>query len=221
MQPTGLPISSGLIIPEARWADPVRHALDVIDSIHGDGELIPVPVKQTRSSTAHGFYTWDEGTGNPLEFLVNVATSTPAFTTVHEVAHLLDQQVLGNGGTFGTHLGRASLVLERMAASSAVRDLAALRKRRQALIEVRPGRRHQIRVNRKLVEDLVLPHEQFARGYAQYIAVRSGDETLLRQLSVRRSGLERAVYHAQWEDDDFAPIAAAFEGLLKELKWSE
>lgn len=69
--------------------------------------------------------------------------------------------------------------------------------------------------------------ELWARGYAQYIAVRSGDLTMMAQLRAQQAkyvdakrGGDLAIPH-QWEDDDFEPIAQAIDGLFTALGWKK
>lgn len=72
---------------------------------------------------------------------------------------------------------------------------------------------------------LLQTHEVFARSYAQYIAVRSKDAVGLKELAKLQAlgkpgsqGIFPA-YPRQWEDDDFEPIAKAFDRLFDSLGW--
>lgn len=56
--------------------------------------------------------------------------------------------------------------------------------------------------------------ELFARSYAQWIAVRSGNKTLIDQLERNRSNNP----NFQWQDDEFAPIAESFDEHFKVRK---
>ena len=74
------------------------------------------------------------------------------------------------------------------------------------------GNRIRFNVNQKDVAYLLEPKEQFARAYAQYIAVRSRDNIMLGQLEGKRGdALMQGLYCQQWMDDDFAPIASEIE----------
>lgn len=72
---------------------------------------------------------------------------------------------------------------------------------------------------------LLQTHEVFARSYAQYIAVRSADPIGLAELrklqGQGRPGSQGIfpAYPRQWEDEDFAPIADAFDRLFDSLGW--
>lgn len=56
---------------------------------------------------------------------------------------------------------------------------------------------------------LASPHEAYARAYAQYIATKSNDPRIMQQFKAfRAQGIQQGV---QWGDQDFAPIAKAFD----------
>jgi hypothetical protein len=74
---------------------------------------------------------------------------------------------------------------------------------------------------RRLAIEPLLPQEEFwARCYAQYVTVVTGDSdatTTLNTLVRRSSG---SVYvPVQWEWDDFSSIAEAIERLFRRLGW--
>lgn len=72
---------------------------------------------------------------------------------------------------------------------------------------------------------LLQTHEVFARSYSQYIAVRSNDAAGLKELAkLQAEGKPGSqgvfpAYPRQWEDDDFEPIAKAFDRLFDSLGW--
>jgi len=77
-------------------------------------------------------------------------------------------------------------------------------------------------VDRNYVRYLQRTPEVFARSYAQYIAIRSGNEALMTQLRTARKRNEAGIgYQTVWDDDDFVPIAAAFDDLFKEKGWTK
>ena len=56
-----------------------------------------------------------------------------------------------------------------------------------------------------------------ARSYAQYIATRSQDPAMLKELDASRDPGKTPYYAAQWADDDFEPIAEAYDALFAAL----
>ena len=64
---------------------------------------------------------------------------------------------------------------------------------------------------------LLSPHELFARSFAQYIAVSSGDKILKQHLDETREMPGYGV--SQWSDDDFGPIKSAFDKYFESIGW--
>lgn len=67
----------------------------------------------------------------------------------------------------------------------------------------------------KVREYYLRPREMFARAYAQYIALRSGDEVMLDQILRRKADFPGT----QWDDADFGPVAKAFDELFTARRW--
>ncbi|NIM22468.1 MAG: hypothetical protein GTN64_08670 [Candidatus Latescibacteria bacterium] len=61
------------------------------------------------------------------------------------------------------------------------------------------------------------PIEFFARSYAQYITTRSGDALMNNELDRRLDRQRNGLAHANWEPNDFEPIAEAFDELFDSL----
>jgi hypothetical protein len=61
--------------------------------------------------------------------------------------------------------------------------------------------------------------EIWARAYAQYIAIRSGNAALGRALAAVRSDPDMLHPGVHWTDADFTPIATAIDDLFKEVGW--
>lgn len=85
-------------------------------------------------------------------------------------------------------------------------------------------------IDYKHVDYLLQGHEVFARSYSQYIAVRSGNTAMLNELRITQAEATPAAgrlttvdgqvpYPRQWQDDDFAPIAKAFDDLFEAMGW--
>jgi hypothetical protein len=59
------------------------------------------------------------------------------------------------------------------------------------------------------------PEELFARGYAQWIAERSGNEDMLRGVDNYREAARVGHAPQAWEPEDFEPIGKAFDALFQ------
>ena len=120
------------------------------------------------------------------------------FVVSHEFGHFIDWKVLGNpndnvAGNFSRSLGASRLM-------GAIHDSNPVK-----VIGRGPsGQRRDYLLNRR---------ELFARAYAQYIAIKSGDEETLAGLKKYLS--DRKTKNWQWSDAEFEPIAEQFDGIFK------
>ena len=229
--PSGKPVADALTLPKGKNGTPLQTTLDAIGKVHGDGELPPIPIESTASRGRQGAYWHDPRIGSADKITISRNADNPAFTLAHEIGHFLDHQGI-NGGQAGAG-AFASLNVERA-------ELAGLREW-EAAIKASRARKEMIDMAARGKVEVTLPdgittmydvdsryilryaldgEEQFARSYAQYIAVRSGDPTLLEGLNAARNREAGQVYYAtQWDDDDFEPIARALDTLFAGLGW--
>lgn len=245
----------------------VEAALAEIDKVHGDGVLPRIPAHGSPSRGAEAEYAFKVG-GRPvhLAFGRKMMANAPYMGTFHEVGHFLDHAGLGGGG--GAH---ATDGLGTPAARGPMKDLFdALRstKTSQALRDyrnvigiatdgLRPGMtqvdgtglpRPEPRLL-ALVKYLNGADETFARAYAQYITVKSGNAAALRELrnlqAHSASFTNRTVDTANgygykgfsdqagaapvtknswytpwvWQDDEFKAVEEAFDRLFAAMGW--
>jgi hypothetical protein len=165
-------------VPDGAAFDPVRRALAAIDAVHGDGDLPLLPVARTRATTEAGTYEWSDRTGEPLRLRFSTLGEHPELTVVHEIGHFLDHQALGRPGTFASESDALTAVIRAIDRSAASEALRSLLNRRHVLVRERV-RSTRVLVKRSFVEYFLSPHEQFARAYAQFIAVMSRSPDLL------------------------------------------
>jgi hypothetical protein len=122
-------------------------------------------------------------------------------TAAHEIGHWIDHVgIPGNPGMNRTH--KEPLFTEWM---KAVKESKAVTSLKEARDIARAGGQKT-----KYLDYLLQSNEVWARSYAQWIAVRSGDPVMLKQLAEFKTA-------AQWSDKDFAPIAAAIDGIFRAL----
>lgn len=205
---TGTPVSSALVAPIGAEGDAIRTALAAIDGVHSDGPLPTIFVERAllRDGMQGGY-----GADPPYRLVVGASAIFPAFAFVHEVGHVLDHHGLGNGTAFAAD---ASSQLARwrtaVRSSRAHAIVNALSKSTTLPAEVTAYAAYAIR-------DI----ELWARSYQQFIALRSRDAALLQALDAhrRRPPGGKLYIPTYWDDDDFAPIAAAIEKLFRRLGW--
>ena len=173
----------------------LERTLQAIDQVHSDGDLPPIPVlPMSRDGDAVAF------DGELIG--VDPADSTPELSLAHEVGHQLGWLLRGEGADMADLLAvmndtKQSRRLRDVAEDAGQTDLLAL------LDEI----------------DDIDDREKFARAYAQYIAWRSGDETLLSQID---AALADDLYIAslrQWPYAEFLPIALQFDMLFERVGW--
>jgi hypothetical protein len=107
---------------------------------------------------------------------------------LHELGHAVDHLVLGCGRGWGSETSGLRGWWRTVQSSHAFERLAN-------------------------ADDLLYwrsPREAFARSFAQWVAGRSGERSLVAELERRASGAGR-----QWTADDFAPIGRALDAVLR------
>jgi hypothetical protein len=193
--PAGTPVSKALSVRSRKAPADIQTAITAIDAVHGDGDLpkLPIYAKAGRGNLGEFVHRGSEA----VQIGIKPDGSWPALTTAHELGHFLDHQVLGTGGKWG------SANSEALAAFRAAVEGSETVKTIQALPE-------------SIGAYWLTKHELWARAYAQYVATRSGDATLLAQLEKARGGLQP---WRQWSDADFKPIAEAIDALFREKGW--
>lgn len=128
--------------------------------------------------------------------------------------------MIGERGYYASAAGRMASLLGVVYQSRALRVLQSRIGRQHARISTSDGRMRLHPVQQRYVTYLLQPPEVFARAYAQYITLRSAHPALQQQLQrIRGATLSGQVYHSQWSDDDFAPIAEAFDLLMRGRGW--
>ena len=202
-------VSAAFILPAGRLGERVRHVLAVIDAVHQAGPLPRIPIDdRVGVPGADGRYRYQPRRGRTQGSGLNPSAPRLELVLLHEIGHFLDHRAFGCPGRF---------------ASRRHPDLADWRRAvlaSDACVELRRDRRLAALSGQTVdaFEYLLDPSELWARSYAQYVTHRSGDATLLEQLAKTR--LSVAPYHlAQWEDDDFRPIGATIDGLLRRKGW--
>lgn len=142
--------------------------------------------------------------GQPVRIAVNPAVHRPRLTLLHEVGHFLDHRMIEPEGAWAS----TGPLFEAWRAAVDESD-AVLELRRQELVPPLPQLARGMSYLLKI-------EELFARSYAQWIAIRSGNDALLDEVSGSLSGLS---YPEYWGMDDFGPVADALDEAFKELKW--
>jgi hypothetical protein len=201
--PRGRSVSSALILPPGVLPHDLelRSLLATIDSVHADGKLPPLRFRWGVPRTGEvAVYTVADDLSQPVRLAVDSRRARWQVGVIHEIGHFLDHQGIDSPVDFASRSGR--LLEDWRTAVRLSRAVGALQ--RFPEIGSYLGR----------------PEEVWARCYVQWIALRSGNPSLRRQVvELRGHDSASAEFYAQWEDDDFAPIADALDRLFRRLKW--
>ena len=217
-QPSGKAVSTVFDIPSSPAFKVVRRALQVIDRVHGDGDLERVTVQRERlvAATRAGYDP------NTKSIIFSSRIDIRASDVVHETFHVLDDMAFeaegksSQQGSWGVLAG----VLNEIKSSSLWSITRAAR-----FEELRTVTRDQFRVvlfpeSSANITYINADEEWLARAYVQYIAVRSGDAELLREVGdLRSTATYQRSYDEAWSDSEFKPIAATFDRVLQDRRW--
>jgi hypothetical protein len=174
-------------------ADELARALAAASRLHMlKSDLRPVPVRVTATTSEAGAYRYRKA--NPIDLRVSSRSGHAATGFLHELAHLVDHQVLGDKRS-------------RVWASSVH---PAFSEWRAAAAQLNgrpfPGGSHRKRYFQSA-------QEVWARCYAQTVMLRSSDELLLAQLG----RLQRVDEPQVWPMNEFEPVAVQVELVFVRL----
>jgi len=221
--PNGIPVSQAFDLSElpgarSRIGGAVRHSMEVIDNVHGDGELTEVPLKQTSGSVSMGTYRYNSITGQPVMITTSSKDDTPGFSFAHEVGHFIDQQQIRSNKDVSDIVSNIQEAANKTSAMNRLNQLTTLR---TVPYTSNTGEVKDHYIQQNYVKYLLRENEVFARSYAQYIATESQDAQMIKDLDFNRdiAKAENSIYPSHWTDDDFAPIAKEFNNLFKAMGW--
>ncbi len=216
LSPVAVPVSKAFEIKGYRQVS--KRTLAAIDSVHGDGKLDLIQIKKSTSRKFRGAYSMTLS-GKPGNIQISQVGAHKDLTLAHEIGHFIDHrgvrhvsgsvdQEIFASWTDDTHKEWRDAVFN----SRATQHLSELHKTNVV---------NGYRIDKGHVDYLLTTHEVWARSYAQYITVRSGDEVMARQLKEMLNLKKTApvYYDYQWDEDDFQPIAQAFDRLFTKLGW--
>lgn len=220
-KPTLIPVGDVLQFPRSGAAVALRPMVDAINQVHGTTDLPTISVKTSTAKNYVGSYGHTPG-GKAVD--IGVTTNAPQreLTFVHEVGHFIDHQGINTAdapaGKFASGSDRTGVMQawhESVRQSSEYRRLEGLRK--QKVFQLQGGSTHP--VNQKYLKYLLGDDELWARSYAQYITVRSGNAELMQQLTESLAGRMQTFYPIQWSAAEFEPIAQAMDDIFRKLGW--
>jgi len=208
----GTPVGQAFVVESGEAGEPMRHAIAVIDSLHGDGVIAPLVAKRAMLQGLNGEFRANEG------IFINTHSRIPYYTTLHEIGHALD--------FFGFLAGRyeslngyeITPVVDAYRTSIAYRELQSLRAQLSTpQVDERREENRQFELGR--VNYLLRREEVWSRAYAQWVVTSSQDVKLLEDLNILQREAPYADLFAQWSDEDFVRIASEIERLFARKGW--
>ncbi len=199
-------VSSAFKLPKSGVAKAAADvALPEINKLHGIENLPEIPIKNSKSGAFQGAYGFYSNTGEPIDIKISTRSHHPPLTLAHEIGHFIDHQVLGDAGAFAS---TKSPLLEKW------REAVKASEATQSLSKLLTDSLHRVRATYYLST-----HEQWARSYAQWVATRSKNATMIEQTKAITMNKNKVVAASQWSDAEFEPIAAAIDEIFTTLGW--
>jgi hypothetical protein len=213
--PIGKPVHHAFSVIEHPESHRVKSALDAIGKVHGDGKLPKIPFF-IGDYQNHGIYAHQGPKAAGI--ITRQGGGHMELNSLHEIGHFLDHQGIHKRGEFASHTdARLKPLMKAIGQSEAVKALQALAKNGKA----RGSDGKSYRVSTRQIKYQLRPHEMFARAYAQWVVLRSGDETLKKQLQGVLDEIEgqKVKRPRQWPEKDFEPIAREFDKAFRKIGW--
>lgn len=194
------PVSAG-ITPSRSIKNVISYVTSIIDKIHGDGNLPGCSASLNNTMSARGKFSSYYRT---IDINVN-NNNHPELTAIHEIGHYLDYHGLTKEPgeirmTDSLNLPKAKALLDAMKNTTTIKEGAKF-----------------YSYDNDYQSYYLRDREIFARAYAQYIATKSGDALLMKQL--KESQNDKISKYMQWPDSEFRDILKAMDDLLEGNGW--
>ena len=177
-----------------------KRAVQVVYKARSNTQAGAYSARVVRASKASGSRT-DRILSSNIE-MVGDSIDTAVATFVHEYGHMLDMEMMGEatrGIKKGDELYEWMQTVKRSRGYNAV---------------LQSGMDYGDRAY------FLGADECFARSFAQYIATKNGDRVMASEIRDTWAGTRRRHnVDPQWQDDDFAPIAAALDNVFAARGW--
>jgi SPP1 gp7 family putative phage head morphogenesis protein len=218
-EPTGTRISAAFELGGGKAKAELQAALDAVDAVHGDGKHHAIPIKQVGGKSQHGAFAYVIG-GEPAKITISSAGAYPGVSLLHEIGHFIDNQAIGRRGVNSSADDESPLadVMKAIRDGRAYAEATRMLGRKRAVLNVK-GRKEYFELDQGYASYVLRPQELFARAYARYIAVRSGNAQLLAELNREHMHRDVLIYRQSWSDEDFAAVASALDSLFERLGW--
>jgi hypothetical protein len=184
-----------------------RRVIGVIAAIHTISDVPPLSIRVLAQPDRERHGSFD---GSLI--VVNRLSATRELALVHEVGHALDRFGIGTEVHVDASTAQHPLLRDWQRSVSQSRAV-------QRLHELRAEMPASGTAAGSYIDYILSARELFARSYAQWIALRSGDEELLTDVERIRADRNPLMTLVQWESDEFDLLADVFDQLMETLGW--
>jgi hypothetical protein len=211
----GVSVSLAIGVPKGAAGEITKSVLDAIDSVHGDGVLPFIQVESTSAKTFSAQYVY-KASGTSETIRIKPKFEDAEFNMLHEIGHFIDHKGLSGDRKWRFATDDMEELKEWKTAVTASKTM----KRLENIILEKDDVFRKAAYSRDLKHALYMneTREVWARSYAQYIAIKSGNPKLMAQLR-RGQEFSRTGYPDQWDDTDFEPVMTAMDNLFSGLGW--
>lgn len=221
------PVSGSLrMTGTSKEYDRAKETLAIIDSVHTDGKLTEIPFYVRELEGMDGVFRSVEITkrkADSYDMSLNPTSHAPFMTLTHEVGHWLHNDALGTSVKCWDNVDEGLKEVIRVAEES--EEIGFIRRcfvNAELKKELTRGKEKKIHeAQYEYCKYLLGQNEIWARAYAQYITVRSGNPIMRRELERSLQRRKEGYYPTQWSDESFEPIAEKIDILFREKGWIE
>jgi hypothetical protein len=152
----------------------------------------------------------------------NSRKSVSCAAFLEEFGHALDHQAFNDRLDWASETGDSDIeeVIRAIRASPTFQRVRGYRLGMTIDLRQLDKTARETITNGKTLEYEQRIEEWFARAYVQFIAISSGDESLLQELAtLRTSEMFELLYPYAWPDEEFEPIARGMERVFRRKGW--
>lgn len=205
--PRGKTVDSSLVASSQVAWRVARPGLAMINRVHGV-DWLPLVIVSTSRLVITGHLDYVPPGQTPDRIVLPARRGRPRLSLAHEIGHVLD--LVGHGRK-GESSATHAFVWDRWRTAVLATDL--YRALRPFLAHDEPAVRDQAAYSLQL-------DELWARSYAQYIAIRSGDARMAVELAgFFTQQVGEVELPRQWDEADFVPVMEAIDELFIALEW--
>jgi hypothetical protein len=218
LKPLAYPIRSSFDKIQKSLKNTAENQFTEIEKIHGLPLLSKMDIIQVNAKFFDGEFEYMK-LGRGIRIKISSDTQNKEFTLLHEIGHVIDNQATGVRGIneTGSPENIFSDILKAIEQTDLTKSLRVMQK--SGRFEYKNKLRKIGTKDYDRLNYLLQPKELWARAYSQYIAMKSGNKELLKQLNWEEN--RQTIFKTQWMENDFKMVIFEVEKFLIKNKWTE